>query len=198
MSSSMLMRPKSIATVVVVLRSTPVSRSMPLLASVSSASVCSGRISVTAQTMVVWPAPKPPAIRILIETGVLAGLSAISESAKPIGDPPEELRIRQLRWRYRPVNHDEASVQKVSENDPDHPDGQLEVGPEICHRRRHVAQAQHRQVLGVQISGIGQDPASRRHPRARGDSPARGPGPAADKGVGADDGSCLIVQPPLP
>src|SRR5260370_8173641 len=158
MSSSMLMRPKSIATVVVVLRSTPVSRSMPLLASVSSASVCSGRISVTAQTMVVWPAPKPPAIRILIETGVLAGLSAISESAKPIGDPPEELRIRQLRWRYRPVNHDEASYQKVSENDPDHPDGQLKAGPEICYRRLHVSQPPHRQLLRFPFHGAPQDP----------------------------------------
>src|SRR5260370_16283408 len=139
MASLRVRRPKSVAPVVVVLRSTPVSRSMTLLASVSSSSVCSGRISVTAPTMVVLPAPKPPAIRILIETGVLAGLSAISESAKPIGAPPEELRIRQLRWRYRPVNHDEASVQKVSENDTDHPDGQLEVGPEICYRRRHLA-----------------------------------------------------------
>jgi hypothetical protein len=69
----MVIRPKSIATVVVSLRSTPLSESTAALRSLSASSVRSGRISLTAPTMVVLPAPNPPAIRILIVTGRRAG-----------------------------------------------------------------------------------------------------------------------------
>ena len=54
------------ATVVVVLPSTPAVLSVPRLPSVSSSSVRSGLISLTAPTSVVLPTPKPPAKRILM------------------------------------------------------------------------------------------------------------------------------------
>ena len=69
----MVIRPKSIATVVVVLPSTPEMSSVPTPASVSTSSVCSGRISLTAPTSVVLPTPKPPAMRIFSASGIVVG-----------------------------------------------------------------------------------------------------------------------------
>src|SRR4051794_40973769 len=63
------MRPKSRATVVVVLPLTAEVSSMPIERSVISASVTSGSISDTAPTKVVLPTPKPPLITILTATG---------------------------------------------------------------------------------------------------------------------------------
>jgi S-adenosylmethionine synthetase len=62
--------PKSMATVVVVFRPTPVMSSTPMLRSLSISSVYSGRISLIAPTRVVLPAPNPPAIRILAVAGI--------------------------------------------------------------------------------------------------------------------------------
>src|SRR6059036_1479204 len=67
------MRPKSMATVVVFLPSTPLVSSIGRPASVSSSSVRSGLISLTAPTRVVLPTPKPPATRILSVTGSTGG-----------------------------------------------------------------------------------------------------------------------------
>src|SRR2546429_7134153 len=60
-----LIRPKSMATVVVVLAPTPRESSMPTLRSVIGSSVRSGLISLIAPTRVVFPAPEPPELRIL-------------------------------------------------------------------------------------------------------------------------------------
>ena len=60
----MVMRPKSMATVVVIFWSTPSVSSTDWPASLSSSSVRSGRISLTAPTRVVLPTPKPPATSI--------------------------------------------------------------------------------------------------------------------------------------
>ncbi len=64
-----MIRPKSKATVVVLLDATPSRLSMPTLASVMISSVVSGSISLTAPTKVVLPTPKPPATRSLTEVG---------------------------------------------------------------------------------------------------------------------------------
>jgi hypothetical protein len=66
----MVIRPKSMATVVVSLAATPSSESTPALRALSVSSVRSGRISLTAPTSVVLPAPNPPAMRILMVTGM--------------------------------------------------------------------------------------------------------------------------------
>jgi hypothetical protein len=68
-SGLIVMRPKSSATVVVCLPSTPLRSSTPTLASVRSSSVCSEGISLTELTNVVLPVPKPPATTILTAVG---------------------------------------------------------------------------------------------------------------------------------
>src|SRR5690242_9059763 len=59
--SSTVMRPKSIATVVVTFARTWVASSTPSDSVVIAASVVRGGISETADTNVVFPTPKPPA-----------------------------------------------------------------------------------------------------------------------------------------
>src|SRR4029079_18605541 len=63
----MLIRPKSIATVVVVLPGTCRLSSPPTPAEVMIASVVSGVISETDPTSVVLPTPKPPAMTIFAD-----------------------------------------------------------------------------------------------------------------------------------
>src|SRR5690606_5229773 len=83
-SSARLIRPKSIATVVVDFIGMPVRLSMPALALVTNASVRSGTISETAPTNVVLPTPKPPATTILAEVGLLVRVSTCAvESNTP-------------------------------------------------------------------------------------------------------------------
>src|SRR5262245_15661459 len=75
---SMVMQPKSIATVVVVLRGVCVRSSTPAATSVMAASVVSGSISEMEPTAVVLPTPKPPAITSLTGSG---GLTAVTSAA---------------------------------------------------------------------------------------------------------------------
>ena len=63
--SSIEIRPKSIATVVVVLPGTALTSSRPTDAVVRASSVTRGGISDSACTIVVLPTPNPPAITIL-------------------------------------------------------------------------------------------------------------------------------------
>ncbi len=61
------MRPKSMATVVVLLLSSPARESTPTLAAVMVSSVRSGAISLTEPISVVLPTPKAPTTRILTD-----------------------------------------------------------------------------------------------------------------------------------
>ena len=76
MSSSRVMRPKSMATVVVDFAGVASRPSTPSEALVTIASVRSGMISDTAPTNVVFPAPNPPAMTILVDAA-----SRLSECA---------------------------------------------------------------------------------------------------------------------
>jgi len=69
----MWMRPKSIATVVVVLCGVPRKSSTPSLACVIGSSIRSGRTSETLPMYVVLPTPKPPATTILADRVTVAG-----------------------------------------------------------------------------------------------------------------------------
>src|SRR5260221_11866866 len=128
MSSRIVMRPKSIATVVVVLCSTPSVRSTYAPGALRSSSVRSGRISVTELTRVVLPAPKPPAIRIFIATGA-DGEASRSKSAKAIRHLPQELRVRQP-CRHRMMNRDEPAQSHFGEQDPAHAERRIQSGGE--------------------------------------------------------------------
>src|SRR5579871_746175 len=121
----MVIRPKSIATVVVFFCSTPSSRSTPTPACVIDSSVCSGRISLTAPTRVVLPTPKPPATRIL---------SARNESSRASAPPPlrsaRPAESRASSKRPESIDHllEDGLVEDVGlrqrQTDPDVPDRQ--------------------------------------------------------------------------
>src|SRR5262245_33900080 len=86
-SSSTVMRPKSIATVVVVLLATCDVSSMPTDSVVIAASVVSGVISDTAPTNVVLPTPKPPATTSFTE--VMRRMAGALEASDTIDHPVE-------------------------------------------------------------------------------------------------------------
>src|ERR1041385_8481908 len=91
-SWSRVMRPKSMATVVVVLSPVWVRSSMPALADVITASVRSGLISETAPTNVVLPTPKPPATTIFAD--VVERAAPPLELAKSTEHPFEQRYVR--------------------------------------------------------------------------------------------------------
>ncbi len=80
------MRPKSMATVVVVLRSlTPPASSTPRLCSVIAASVDSGSMSEIDPMKVVLPTAKPPATTILTTVGATTGAAGAGGAARSEG-----------------------------------------------------------------------------------------------------------------
>src|ERR1700677_2585739 len=119
--SSSVTRPKSIATVVVVLSGVCRRSSTPSDAEVITASVVSGVISDTEPTNVVLPTPKPPATTIF--TDVMAE-SATSETAlelaKSTEHPFKQLDIRGALSVVGLVNPYFAFRCHVSDQDPRH------------------------------------------------------------------------------
>src|SRR5690348_12651411 len=93
-SRSRLTRPKSIATVVVVLPGVADRSSTSVLAEVITASVVSGTISETDPTNVVFPTPKPPPTMIFTE--VMPGGAPGLELAKST-ENPFQLEVRPPR-----------------------------------------------------------------------------------------------------
>src|SRR4051812_11966920 len=87
------MRPKSMATVVVVLPRTKLRSSTSDDTVVIAASVVSGVISEIAPTNVVLPTPKPPATTIFTGIGAMRTVS-VSEGAYTIDQPSDHGRIR--------------------------------------------------------------------------------------------------------
>src|SRR5450755_531071 len=125
-----VIRPKSMATVVVVLPSTPRRSSKPTLSVLSASSVCSGRTSLIAPTSVVLPAPNPPATRIL---------NAASERSVVPSEGPESMQylLKQvgagLFTGDSSRHHGNAALlDEVGDEDPDHANRQRHV-------RRHVS-----------------------------------------------------------
>src|SRR6266511_3640508 len=144
---STVMRPKSMATVVVVLPGTAVMSSTPTETSVIASSVVSGVISDTDPTKVVLPTPNPPATRIL--RGMISGSAAgrrryRSACAEPIQQPPQDrlARTAVLRCVLWQVRHQVAGVDQVADQYPRHSDGHLPVGALRTvqgHRESHPA-----------------------------------------------------------
>src|SRR3954468_5027049 len=100
------------ATVVVLLCSTVPVSSMSRPAALSGSSVCSGRISLTAPTSVVLPAPKPPAMRIFRAMWL--------EGPESIDHFPEDPFVGQVGQGGRAGHPDAAGLQQVRQDDPDH------------------------------------------------------------------------------
>src|ERR671939_1761453 len=125
-SRSMLIRPKSIATVVVVLPGTGRLSSTPTPADVMIASVVRGVISETDPTSVVLPTPNPPAMTIFADvTRPAVGRRAMSEPAKSTQHPFQQFRTHRIvlvLQRRRLVNCHQAVVRHVGDDHPSHPE----------------------------------------------------------------------------
>src|SRR4051812_19049186 len=143
----MVMRPKSIATVVVVLRSTPEVSSIPTLRSVSCSSVRSGLISLTEPTRVVFPTPNPPATRIFTASGIAAAPREGSERLESIEHFLQKPFIGKTVLCFRPAYHDQPMVQQVPQKDPDDSQGKLELRRDLRHRERAHTEVENGHVL---------------------------------------------------
>src|SRR5689334_23203008 len=120
----MVMRPKSIATVVVPFSGTLDASSMPAPAAVITASVVSGSISETAPTIVVLPTPKPPAMTIFAEVISEGGAPARSELAKSTQNPSQKIHpLRVTLAGSGTVQREQTVVDHVGDENPGHPEG---------------------------------------------------------------------------
>src|SRR5690349_20074676 len=148
-SWSSVMRPKSMATVVVVLSPVWVRSSMPAEAEVMTASVRRGLISETAPTNVVLPTPKPPATTIFAE--VVA--RPPSELAKSTEHPFEQCHVRRaavVLIAARLVNGDKPGLGEVRDKDPGHAERHAQEGRHLGHRLHFPAQMADALVFGEQ------------------------------------------------
>src|SRR3984957_368531 len=117
--ASRVTRPKSIATVVVVLSGTCERSSTPSLAAVITASVVSGVISETEPTKVVLPTPKPPATTIFTEVIAASAVSAAAslELPKSTEHPFKQVHIRATLFVINLVDPDQYIHRHVADED---------------------------------------------------------------------------------
>src|SRR6478735_2700403 len=179
------MRPKSMATVVVVLSPVWVRSSMPADADVITASVRSGLISETAPTNVVLPTPKPPATTIFAE--VVERAAPPLELAKSTEHPFEQCHI----WLAAGglvaaglMDSDESGLRQVGDEDPGNAERDREEGRHLGHRLDLDAEPADPLVLGqlpLQPGQIGRGADQ----RLDGELVTRS-GPAAGHGVRTD------------
>src|SRR4051794_16811127 len=150
-SRSMLMRPKSIATVVVVLPGTCRLSSTPTPAEVMIASVVSGGISETDPTSVVFPTPNPPAMTIFADvTRPPVGRRDMSEPAKSTQHPLQQFRAHRIGFvfqRCRLVDGHQAVRRHVGDDDPSHAERQLHACGDLGQRLNPAAVTHRRYVL---------------------------------------------------
>src|SRR6266576_5397608 len=119
-SASSVTRPKSIATVVVVLSGVWDRSSRPVDAEVITASVVSGVISDTDPTNVVLPTPKPPATTIFTEVMAESATArgSVLEPAKSTEHPFQQLDVRAALSVVELVDPHQAFRPQVSDQDP--------------------------------------------------------------------------------
>src|SRR4051812_7146852 len=144
-------RPKSMATVVEVLRSvTPPASSTPTLCSVIAASVESGSMSEMAPMKVVLPTAKPPATTIFTVTGATGATgaaspngacgaccaegAATSERGNAIENTLQDLELARsgcLRLRGPRMDDHQPVVGQVADEDAHYPEGQRQMSREL-------------------------------------------------------------------
>src|SRR5690606_6008976 len=146
--------PKSIATVVEVLRSSFDRSSTPSEYDVIVASVVSGSISEMAPTSVVLPTPNPPAIRNFTGCGPppdpTKGSAAPSECSYCIDHPQQECRRRRRR---RLVDSDQPGVRQVPHEDLGDPQRDGDALRDPGDGAGSLAAVEVRRVLALQRSG---------------------------------------------
>src|SRR3954453_20326850 len=121
------MRPKSMATGVVVLLGVAVRSSTPTEEDVMTASVRRGTISVTAPTKVVLPATNPPDTTVFVDRE-----GRRSEPLKATEHPPQECWVTFVAIGRRGLEDlDEAEVDHVGDDHSGHPQGHPELGCDL-------------------------------------------------------------------
>src|SRR5258706_8706912 len=120
----MVIRPKSMATVVVPLPGTFDGSSMPTPAEVITASVVSGVISETAPTSVVLPTPNPPATTIFADLIADGARRDESEPAKSTQHPFQDVHTVVVLRLRRTVQCEQAVGDHVGNQHPGHPEWQ--------------------------------------------------------------------------
>src|SRR5262245_32538215 len=138
-SSSIVMQPKSRATVVVVLSGVRWFWSNSEPAVVIAASVRSGVISEMAPTAVVFPTPKPPAIMILTGVGARCRPPGSTDWFESTNDPFDHAEILAER-RYRASDDDVAECREIGHENPCHPDVQPKQRGDLRDGHRGPAQ----------------------------------------------------------
>src|SRR5262245_27125331 len=119
----MVIRPKSMATVVADLCSTPNVASSVAPALVSTSSVCSGMISLTEATRVVLPTPKPPATKILIAVGTGRAWPTRLERLETIDHRLKYVIVGERAGGVWLVQRDLTQFEQVAQENPDHAEG---------------------------------------------------------------------------
>src|SRR5918994_6076446 len=110
-------RPKSMATVVVVLLGVCDRSSTPALASVMTASVVSGSISETEPTSVVLPTPNPPAMTIFADVAPRRALPGTElELAKSTEHPFQQVSTKLIVEAARLVDLEQAGFCHVADD----------------------------------------------------------------------------------
>src|SRR6185369_3102544 len=97
---------------------------------VIDSSVCSGRISLHEPTSVVLPTPNPPATRILRARGG----RLCSEGAKTIDHRLKGVLVGRVERVVRVEGGDEVRLQQIADEDPYHPDRQVELAGDLGDR----------------------------------------------------------------
>src|SRR5690349_1232907 len=138
--------PKSMATVVVDLFSTPVTLSVAALAAVSVSSVVSGSISLTAPTNVVLPTPKPPATRILTWMG-----NSSDEPSEAINHRLQNGWVVGVGLAGRELRDHRAQLDQVGQDDLGDRDRPLQQCGHLGDRCGGLAQCQRFRVLDAQL-----------------------------------------------
>src|ERR687890_443882 len=132
-SVSRVIRPKSIATVVVVLFGSCDRSSTPALAAVITASVVNGVISLTAPTRVVLPTPNPPAITIFTAWGAPFLPGPASDLTEAIQHPFQKREVGTIARLLRAVNEHEALLGHVADEDAGDAERHVEPGRDLGH-----------------------------------------------------------------
>src|ERR1700733_7717215 len=150
-------RPKSMATVAVVLPATPVRSSTPIPTCVRDSSVRSGRISLMALAGVGLPTPNPPGTQILTGVSWLPSASP-SEGAEPIEYLLEQLGAGLLACGWPRQHGDHALLNGVGQQDADHTKRQGYIGGHVGHGDGGPAQAEQLAVLRIELGQLAAAP----------------------------------------
>src|SRR5579872_3883663 len=151
-SLSSVIRPKSIATVVVDLSGTCDRSSTSVLATVITASVVSGVISDTEPTNVVLPTPNPPATTIF--TDVMAGASVLGWATLDLTEstehPFEQMEVRTALRVIALLDANQSVRTHVRDENPGHAERQPQYRRHLRHRPPVPAELQDRLAFRCQ------------------------------------------------